>query len=91
MEKELLIEKLQKIGTNFQENIECYLFGSALYRNFPNDFDILILYNETELLTNVKSELKSIEIFPPLHLNYFTFKEEMELNFIEQQNAVRIF
>jgi len=94
MEIETVSQELKKIGNSFlteNNNIECYIFGSALYKNCPNDFDILIIYDNVEQLKLIKSKIKHIINLFPLHLNYFTFLEEKELNFIKQQNATRIF
>ena len=94
IEIEILIQELKKIETLFsleKNGIKCYIFGSSLNKKCPNDFDILVLYDSEEHLSNIKQGFKSIAKSFPLHLNYFTFLEEEELNFIEQQNAREIF
>lgn len=72
--------------------MDCYLFGSILKTpKTANDIDVLIVYENKEQLNILKQEFKSIAINYPLHVNYFTFLEEKELDFIKQQNAEIIF
>ena len=94
MEIEILIQELKKIKTLFfqkENSVKCYIFGSSLNKTCPNDFDVLVLYDNVEQLRVIKLELKSIVKKFPLHLNYFKFFEEKELNFIQQQSAREIF
>lgn len=94
MEIDTIIKELQGIGIKLNTNnnkLECYLFGSAINTNYPNDIDILLLYSDITQLTNFKSKIKSLEKKYPLHLSYFTYYEEAELNFIINQNAKKIF
>lgn len=94
MEIETIIQELKEIGAliNLKHNtLNCYLFGSVLTSNHPNDIDILVLYDNLRQLEGFKEKIKPLKKVFPLHLNYFTFSEEKELNFVKNQNAEQIF
>ena len=94
MEIETVIQELKGIGAilnNKSNKLKCYLFGSALISNYPNDLDILVLYDSVAELEDFKAKINSVEKVFPLHLIYFTYSEEKELNFIKNQNAEQIF
>jgi len=94
MEIETIIHELKEIGTsinNKSNTLNCYLFGSVLTSNYPNDIDVLVLYSNLKQLDGFKEKIKSLKKEFPLHLNYFTFSEEEELKFVKNQNAEQIF
>lgn len=95
MELEKIINDIKQIGKNISiktSGVEGYLFGSILttQRN-ANDVDVLIVYDNEEQISIIKQEFKPLESVIPLHLNYFTYTEETELNFISEVKAERIF
>ena len=70
---------------------ECYLFGSILTSNYPNDIDILILYDNPNDILLFKKCIKPDSLNFPLDILYLTFEEEKQFNFIQEQNAIKIF
>ncbi len=94
MEIENVIQELKAIGVLLATNsnaFSCYIFGSALTVNYPNDIDILVLYDNIKQLENFKEYVKTVSKIYPIHLIYLTFAEEKELNFIQEQNAEQVF
>lgn len=91
----VIIKYIEKIGHNISTStngIECYIFGSMLHNiSIANDVDILIIYNHENQLDIIKQEFKLLESIYPMHMNYFTYIEESELNFIKNVNAELIF
>jgi predicted nucleotidyltransferase len=87
--------ELNKIGEDLGKTasrIECYLFGSLLLSDkSTNDVDILILYENQSHVRTVKEHFKFLSTIYPLHICYFTFAEEKQFNFVEEQKAVKIF
>lgn len=95
MELEKIKIELSNIGQRLvlvTNNIECYLFGSILkVSKQANDIDVLILYNSEKQIQTIKKEFNEIEYIYPIHMNYFTFEENAELNFSSGQKAEIIF
>lgn len=95
MELESIKQELIIISNNLCQKVsevDCYLFGSILVNpRFANDIDILIIYESEIQIRILKKEFKPLSKEYPLHMNYFTHKEEKELNFISEQNAKKIF
>ena len=99
IESEMELEKvkieLNKIGSRLAletNNVECYLFGSILTSpKQANDIDVLILYDNGKQIQDIKREFNEIEHTHPIHMNYFTFEEDDELNFSSRQRAEIIF
>ncbi|MEE4247113.1 MAG: nucleotidyltransferase domain-containing protein [Kangiellaceae bacterium] len=95
MELEEIKADLRVIERNLKPKIklvDCLIFGSILINSKrANDIDILIIYDNHEQIPVLKEEFKSLEKIYPLHLNYFTFEEERELDFITEQSAEYIF
>lgn len=95
MELEKIINDIKQIGKNISiktSDVEGYLFGSILTKQHnANDVDVLIVYDNEEQINIIKQEFKPLESDFPLHLNYFTYFEETELNFISEVKAERIF
>jgi len=95
MELEKIINNIKQIGKNISiktNGVEGYLFGSILTKQHnANDVDVLIVYCNEEQINIIKQEFKFLESIIPLHMNYFTYNEETELNFISEVMAERIF
>lgn len=95
MELEKIINDIKQIGKNISiktSGVEGYLFGSILTKQFnANDVDVLIVYCSEEQISIIKQEFKLLESVIPLHMNYFTYNEETELNFILEVKAKLIF
>ena len=95
MELEIIKSELQKIGDSLvlkTRSVECYLFGSLLKDpKKANDVDVLIVYENQNHLQTIKQEFKLLAQKYPLHISYFTFSEEKEFNFIDEQKAEKIF
>ena len=95
MELENIKTDLEKIGFLLEKqvnDIECYLFGSILLPNrVPNDVDILVVYKNKKYIKLIKQHFIPLSKIYPLHILYFTFAEEKEFNFINEQKALKIF
>jgi predicted nucleotidyltransferase len=95
MELEKVINHIKQIGKNISiktSGLEVYLFGSILTkRHNANDVDILVVYSNEEQISIIKQEFKPLECIIPLHLIYFTYYEQIELNFISKVKAERVF
>jgi hypothetical protein len=95
MEMDTIKTEIQTIGESLfskTKTIECYVFGSILTNpKKAMDIDILIIYENQVQLEIIKQEFKLMAKKYPLHINYFTFSEEREFNFIEQQGAQKVF
>ncbi len=86
------LRSIQKKLESKIEKLDCLIFGSILRNStMANDVDILLIYKNQNQIPIIKQEFKSLETMYPLHLNYFTFEEEKELNFITEQTAEYIF
>ncbi|MCI3936889.1 nucleotidyltransferase domain-containing protein [Chryseobacterium aahli] len=81
------LEFLHKINCT---DFEFYLFGSSLKRKNYHDIDILIIYNNYEVLKEVKAKInfEFADFFP--HLTCITFNEEKELQFIKMVAAKKL-
>ncbi|PHZ60387.1 hypothetical protein CRG86_004650 [Photobacterium leiognathi] len=73
-----------------RESINIYIFGSALYSNFPNDIDVLIVYSDLNELPTIKHQLFQISLEYPLDIYYMTPEEVNELDFINVTQAVEL-
>lgn len=95
MELKKIIDDIKQIGKNISiktNGVEGYLFGSILTKQHnANDVDVLIIYCNKEQINIIKQEFNSLENDFPLHMNYFTYNEEIELNFISEVKAEQIF
>lgn len=80
--------------TPFQ-NLEIWIFGSALTKDNPKDIDVLIVYKD-KLSTEDREKIKTLEQEPFMGLNYhFTFlstiEMEEDLDFINNVKGSREF
>jgi predicted nucleotidyltransferase len=95
MELEKIRNDIKQIGENISikiNGVEGYLFGSILTKQHnANDVDVLIIYKDEEQISMIKQEFKPLESIFPLHINYFTYEEETELNFVAEVKAEQIF
>ena len=95
MELEKIRNDIKQIGGNISiktNGVECYLFGSILTKQFgANDVDVLILYNNEKQINVIKQYFNKLEIELPLHISYFTYTEEAQLNFVKVVKAEQIF
>src|SRR5882724_5692501 len=90
MDLEEVKETLRDIGNVLSaktKSVDCFLFGSILKEKFPNDVDLLIVYNDESQLRTVKAQFEAMSLKYPLHFIYLTFLEEEEFDFIKQQAA----
>lgn len=72
------------------EDIEMWLFGSALSSDRPNDLDVLIIYWDRLALIRLReSYLWEISI-PPVDMIAMTSDEEIHYGFIEGTGAIRL-
>ncbi|SNT70276.1 nucleotidyltransferase domain-containing protein [Psychrobacter sp. LV10R520-6] len=74
-----------------------YVFGSYLNTDFPNDLDILCLYNPYSchpkyVFKKYQSMIKYLESFSGLKVDitFLTYKEEIESGFLAMSNAVPV-
>lgn len=81
----------------FQYFIEVYLFGSALHLPHPNDIDLILVYEDTADIGQVRTETKRVSdalslAFPgiPPHLTVFSVSELQQTRFLEQISYRRI-
>lgn len=82
---DLLKESIQHVG-----QIKAYVFGSASRPNtVPSDIDILIIYNEPAQPRVLRDLLREVN-YIPVHLIFLTIEEEIETNFIMEQNCIPI-
>lgn len=68
-----------------------YLFGSITTTKYPvGDIDLLVVCESTGECGAVRAELAEICASFPFHLLLMTRAEEMEVKFVQCQNAVEI-
>ncbi|MDR6548139.1 putative nucleotidyltransferase [Chryseobacterium rhizosphaerae] len=95
MDIEIIKKELREINSiliNSSIIMECYLFGSILHNSkLANDIDILIIYKCIDNVKYIKKSFLSLSSTYPLHLIFLSYSEEGEFNFIQQQNAEKIF
>lgn len=77
------------------KNMSIYVFGSYLNTDFPNDLDILCLYNPynchpKDVFEKYQYIVESIHSFSGLKVDitFLTYKEEIESMFLAISNAV---
>lgn len=87
--------EIPSIVIRVPEYSQAFVFGSVLFSNEPNDFDMLIIYDETvcqpiDAYDKHKELCSSIRVLfnLPVHLTLLTHAEEQCVCFIEQTNAV---
>lgn len=85
---QILTEYIQKTKLiEFQSNI--YLFGSIMQSTKDiSDVDLLITYEDTKELQQIKNEIHVLEHRLPIDVIYMNIEEEKELDFIVTQRAM---
>lgn len=76
--KKTKIENLISIIDKNIDGISVYLFGSALYKNDPNDIDVLFVYNNLEtknIYKIIKSIGKEMESFYNKNIHYMVLSK----------------
>lgn len=72
-------------------NLEFYQFGSSIHKSFFRDIDILIIYDNYEIMKVIKQTLiKELKICLP-HITCLSTKEETELSFIKATQAQKLY
>lgn len=87
--------EILSIVTKVPSHSAAYVFGSILSAASANDFDLLVIYDESECPANeayvlhadLCSELQSAFALP-IHLTLLTRSEAKHVRFIERTNAV---
>jgi predicted nucleotidyltransferase len=87
----------QSFITKLPEKSTAYVFGSFLYKESPNDIDILILYDpvicapeKAYLIHNLFIENIKNLFGLPVDITLLTYMEEQRAGFIEKAQAVPI-
>jgi len=95
VELEEITSKLQNLAQILAKDVPgstWYLFGSITRRDrLPSDVDLLIVYATDADAPILRRGLAKLSRFLPLHVLLLRKDEEKELNFIEKEEAVRIF
>lgn len=69
---------------------KAYLFGSIITNKpFPNDIDILIIYENEEQPKIIRNIFEKVS-YLPIHFLFLTEKEENEKKFILEQGCLKI-
>jgi len=72
--------------------VELYIFGSLLHPNqCIGDVDLLVVYEDANDLSEVKSVLEDIALRIPLDVTFMHKNEEQELKFVSGQGAINVF
>lgn len=82
----IIKNKLEEININ----VHFYIFGSLLRTQNPNDIDLLVLYKIHKDISIIKKYLYRLANNYPLHCLFLTFDEEIEFNFIKEQDVLEI-
>ena len=90
-EEVVTIANLLKESCHKNDKIKGYVFGSASRsKKFPNDIDILIIYDDQNVPEKLRKLIKGTGDMP-VHLIFLTSQEETETNFITTQCCISIF
>ena len=82
---EAVIAQAQSLG-----GLEVWLFGSALQRSDPQDLDILLVYDNREMVVALRAAESWSTFCPPCNFIAMTRSELEEYNFIATTGAMRI-
>lgn len=69
-----------KLGPLEAVSVEIYIFGSALWKEEPNDLDILMVYEKNTKISEVKSNLEPDVAGKKIHITALTVEEMAEDN-----------
>ena len=90
-----VINSLIKVARNLDEEghvLSWYIFGSYLrIEKHAKDLDILILYEHVQSPSIVRENLNNISLYHPLDLIFMTNDEEQGFDFINQQQAKKLY
>lgn len=91
MDLKIIKKRLFNILTHKEINtLDFYLFGSSLEKKLFEDVDILIIYENYEIVQKVKQHL-NVELKDLLpHIICLSRTEEVQLSFIKIVNAYKI-
>ena len=85
-----LLELLHEASVELA-SVDLFLFGSILnHTGHINDVDLLVVYETTDDLPQVKNVLDGIDRKIPLDIIYMRQEEEREFDFVKGQGAQRI-
>lgn len=91
MELDGFIEKFRTFLMQVsRRELDFYLFGSFLTSEQYSDIDILIVYEDFEVLSLIKKIIFNEFSELPIHITSLKNSEEKELNFISKVNAILI-
>jgi len=90
-----IIHSLIKVARQLDEEghvLSWFIFGSYLHlEKQAKDLDVLILYRLEQSPAIVRTSLNKISIHHPLDLIFMTDDEEREFDFINQQEAKKLY
>lgn len=78
--------------------VKIFQFGSSIYKNNPNDIDLLIIYSKFELQTiesyiTLRKQIK-LQLYNntkiPIDIIMLSEKEENQLNYVSKINSYRL-
>lgn len=91
-----LCNAIKNKQSSFPNCVEVYLFGSFLTKNYPNDIDVLIVYNDfnygvIDQLDKLMGYIESVSNYPA-DVTALTVSEMKETKFLERlnKNYIRI-
>lgn len=68
-----------------------FMFGSAARGSrSPSDFDILVIYQVSSDITEIRKRIEDLELKRPIHLLFMTEAEEDETGFIGAQSCIEL-
>lgn len=78
-----------------EQGINLYLFGSAIYKDLPEDLDVLMVYPINQVNISFALDMKNILLEYLIHISLLkvdllllSSEEETEVNFIEREKAI---
>lgn len=90
-----IINSLIKVARHLDEEghiLSWYIFGSYLrIEKHAKDLDVLILYRHVQSPSIVRESLNNISLCYPLDLIFMTDDEERGFDFINQQQAKKLY
>lgn len=80
--------EVKNVGDKYPNCNEVYLFGSFLYKEFPNDIDILVVYDDSECDINTQLDMLSTQIETvsnlPVDMTALSKGEMKEISFLNR-------
>ena len=96
-------ERIKEISDEIKKNCDkypncnkVYLFGSVLYKDIPNDIDILVIYDDSNCDINIQLNMLSATVETvsniPIDMTALSEEEMKEIHFLKRvyPNYVRI-